>query len=71
MQEPEEILLTPEEAAGYLKVSLATIYRYMNPSETVIPLPSYKVSKGVLRIKKSELDKWITDNKKIEEGGER
>ena len=71
MQETEDILFTPEEAADYLKVSMATIYRYINPAETPNPLPSYKVSKGVVRIKKSELDKWIIDSKKIEEGGEK
>jgi len=53
----KEVLFTPEEAAEYLKISLATIYRYLNQEEN--PLPSYKISRGVIRIKKDELMSWI------------
>ena len=53
----EEIYLTPEEVADYLKVHISTIYRYLELPEN--PLPSYKVSSKNIRIKKSELVSWI------------
>lgn len=71
MDNKEEIYLTPEEAAEYLKVYTATIYRYLKLPEN--PLPSYKVSSKNIRIKKSELMSWVESNfRKPEdtEGGE-
>jgi excisionase family DNA binding protein len=56
MESENEKLLTPEEAADYLKVNISTVYRYF--SEEKNPLPHYKI-KGIVRIKKSELDEWI------------
>lgn len=62
-EEKNIIWLTPEEAAEYLKVSLSTIYRYVNDKEN--PLPSYKISRNKIRISKSEIDEWIKQNLKV------
>ena len=53
----EEDLLTPEEAAEYLSITMSTIYRYLNLPEN--PLPSYKISSKNIRIKKGELVSWV------------
>ena len=57
MSKKEEIYLTPEEAAIYLKIHVSTIYRYLQLPNN--PLPSYKVSSKNIRIKQSELMAWI------------
>jgi excisionase family DNA binding protein len=46
-----------EAVSKYLGVSISTIYRYIHSKEN--PLPSIKISKGVLRVNKKELDDWI------------
>lgn len=46
-----------EEVAGYLKVSLSTVYRYINSKDN--PLPSFKISKKNILVKKYELDVWV------------
>ena len=51
-----------EGVAKYLKISMSTIYRYVNSKEN--PLPSFKISKKVIRVKKDELDKWILEYRK-------
>lgn len=73
MQDQQEDLLTPEEAAEYLKITINTIYKYLDLPEN--PLPSYKISGKTIRIKKDELLNWVAsyfrkpgDNDK--EGGE-
>ena len=50
-------LLTPEEAATYLSITIGTIYKYLSFPEN--PLPSYKISKKNIRIKKEELLSWV------------
>jgi len=63
----ESKLLTPEEAAKYLRVSLSTIYRYLTKNQN--PLPSKKINKNVVRIDLSELHEWLQQfNRK---GGEK
>ena len=47
-------VLTAEEAALYLKISLPTLYRYMRRGE----LPCFKVGNR-WRFKKSMLDAWM------------
>jgi len=55
-----------EEVAKYLKVSMSTIYRYINSEEN--PLPSFKLTKKHIVVKKDELDAWIEEYRK--NGGE-
>ena len=55
--ELDKKMLTPEEAANYLKISITTIYRYLNRKDN--PIPSYKFSSKSIRIEKEELNLWI------------
>ena len=65
-------MLTPEDAANYLNVSISTLYRYLNRKKN--PIPSYKFSSKNIRIKMEELDLWLDQNLNIDrenqEGGE-
>lgn len=72
----ENELLTPQQAAKYLKVSLATIYRYLN-DQREDHLPHYNLSPKSIRIRKSDLDKWVLQHNSLSlekintpEGGE-
>ena len=58
-------MLTPEEVSKYLNVSMPTVYRYLNDKEK--PLPSYKLTKKSIRIKKEDLENWIKNQEKISE----
>jgi len=49
--------LSPEDAAKHIKVSLVTLYRYINQS--VNPLPAHKISSSNIRINQEELDLWV------------
>jgi len=59
-------LISPKEAAEYLRISEATVLRYINAE--VNPLPCYKISKKTIRIKKEALDNWIMET--FNKGGE-
>lgn len=52
--EQTDILLTPAEVAGTLKVSLPTVYRWMRGGA----LPSLRVGRG-RRVRKNELDAFL------------
>jgi len=53
-----------EEVAKYLRVSMPTIYRYINSKLTEDPLPTFKITRGHIVVKKSELDSWIESYRK-------
>lgn len=55
--EEEKKNMTPEDVAQYLGVNISTIYRYL--TQTINPLPSYKITRKNIIIKKEELDSWI------------
>jgi len=55
-----------EEVAKYLKVSMSSVYLYINLKEN--PLPSYKISKKVIRVRREELDEWIVEYRKKNNG---
>ncbi len=59
--DPSEQMLTSEQAAAYLGVSMVTIGRYLNFRKNA--LPSYRFSNRIVRIKKADLDKWIEERK--------
>jgi excisionase family DNA binding protein len=50
----EKEVLTPKEAANYLRISQSALYRYMRNKQ----IPCFKVGNR-WRFKKSVLDKWI------------
>lgn len=50
----EKEVLTPKEAANYLRISQSSLYRYMRNKQ----IPCFKVGNR-WRFKKSVLDKWI------------
>jgi excisionase family DNA binding protein len=54
-----------EEVAKYLKVSMSTVYRYINAKDGEHPLPSFKITKGNIIVKRAELDEWIEEYRKI------
>jgi excisionase family DNA binding protein len=55
-----------EVVCAYLGVSMSTVYRYIHSKEN--PLPSFKISRGVIKVDKKELDAWIENfrNKNLE-----
>lgn len=55
--EEEKKYLSPEEAALYLGVHTSTIYRYVGQLKN--PLPSYKISRKNIVIKKEDIDSWV------------
>lgn len=57
-----------EQVAAYLKVSLSTVYRYINSKEN--PLPSFKITTKNILVKKAELDAWIENYRKNVEPNE-
>jgi excisionase family DNA binding protein len=56
-----ERLLTVKELADYLKVNKFTVYRLVKQGK----LPAFKVG-GHWRFKKREIDRWLTQNLKVE-----
>jgi excisionase family DNA binding protein len=56
-----EIYLSVKEIAFLLKISESTVYRLIESTN----LPASKIGPGTWRVKKSELDKFIEKNKKI------
>ncbi len=55
--EEKDYLMTPREVAKYMKVSLMTITRRMKDMED--PIPTIKISDRIIRIRFSELQKWM------------
>ncbi len=53
---PETDLLTPTEAASYLRKPIGTLYNLVNRKE----IPFLKAG-GSLRFRRSELDAWLLD----------
>lgn len=49
--------MTPTEVAEFLGVSNITVSRYLNKSTN--PLPCYRLSNRVVRIKMADLQKWM------------
>lgn len=56
-------LMTLEETAKLLKVSMPTLYRYIN--REINPLPTFYINAGTPRVSREQFDKWI--NKQIDE----
>lgn len=54
IKEEKSDILTADEAAGYLRIALSTLYRYMQEGR----IPCFKVGKS-WRFKRSVLDRWI------------
>jgi excisionase family DNA binding protein len=57
--EPREDLLTPPEAARYLRVSRRTLDRW---HQTGIGPRSIKLPSGARRYRLADLDRWIKDH---------
>lgn len=57
MNNKQIIWISPEEAAKHLKISMATLYRYIN--QEINPLPAHKISPSNIRINQEELDLWV------------
>jgi excisionase family DNA binding protein len=51
----EEIFLTPQEVSELLQISVQTVRRWIKDKE----LPAYKIGPRVWRIRKSDLDVWL------------
>lgn len=58
---PEEKMLSPQQAAEFIGVSMVTIGRYLNMKNN--PLPAYRLSNRIVRIKPEELQGWIDKRK--------
>jgi len=58
-------LMTLEEVKEYLQIDLSTVYRYINREEN--PLPSYKISRNNIRVRKDELENWVNNYLKVKE----
>ena len=54
----KDYLMTPQEVSEYLGVTITTVSRHMN-SETN-PLPSIRISNRVVRVRKFDLDDWLS-----------
>ncbi len=58
---PETVnLLTPEEVADRLKVSIFTVRRWIHQGE----LPAYRIGRG-WRIGTTDLSKWLETHRKV------
>lgn len=49
--------LSPEDIAKILLVDISTVYRYINLEEGA--LPSFKLGRKTIRIKKQDFYKWM------------
>ena len=65
MNDETKDFLTLQEVTAYLGVSDSTIYRYLNRYKK--PLPSMKISRKKILIKKVDLDKWLEELKIVTE----
>jgi excisionase family DNA binding protein len=50
-------ILTPQEAADFLKVSISQVYRYIGRSDN--PLPIVELSDRTKRIRMKDLQDWM------------
>ena len=55
-----------EEVAEFLAVSMTTLYKYIHAEED--PLPSFRISRRNIKVKKADLDNWLESRRK--NGGE-
>lgn len=62
IQQEYKEFMTVEEVAQYLGVWKDTVYRYIHDVKK--PLPSMKISRKKILIKKIDLDIWLEDSKK-------
>jgi len=60
-------ILTKEQTAEYLQVSLSQVDKYIERDEN--PLPCVQLSDRVKRIQKKDLEKWLNKNS-LQGGGE-
>ena len=51
-----------EQVAEYLNVHISTIYRYIRDIKN--PLPTFNISRKIIRVKKDDLDRWLETYKK-------
>ena len=58
LESGREALLTPEEVADVLKVSIYTVRRWINQRS----LPAYKVGRS-WRIEPAEFERWLQGNR--------
>lgn len=63
LQEMVEFL-NVSDVAEYLGVKEVTVYRYINRHKR--PLPSMKVSRKKILVKKVDLDNWLEEARKVE-----
>jgi excisionase family DNA binding protein len=61
MQEIYKEFLSIEEVAEYLHVYKDTVYRYLKDINK--PLPSIKISRKKILVKKVDLDNWLEEQK--------
>ena len=61
MQEIYKEFLSIEEVAEYLHVYKDTVYRYIKDIKK--PLPSIKISRKKILVKKVDLDNWLEEQK--------
>jgi excisionase family DNA binding protein len=59
-RQPDEQLLTPQQAARYLNVALRTLQSWRQRG---IGPPSIKLPSGVRRYRKDDLDRWIAEHR--------
>jgi excisionase family DNA binding protein len=62
----QEILLTAEQVAHYLKVDKFTVYRLVTQKK----IPAFKVG-NQWRFKRRLIDAWLLKNSNLEENGDR
>ena len=51
-----------QEVADFLGVHINTIYKYIRDEKN--PLPTFKISDRIIRVKKDELDAWVESYRK-------
>jgi len=54
---PEEKMLTPQQAADLLGISTITIGRYINLKTN--PMPCYRISNRMVRINPQQMMEWV------------
>ena len=59
MEKKEIKLLTPKEVAEMLRVSVKTVYSWVNSGR----IPYYKLAGSVVRFKEDEILKWIEESR--------
>ena len=66
MNDEYKEFLTIQEVAEHLGVYRDTVYRYIHDIKK--PLPSMKISRKKILVKKADLDIWLEEFKKAEGG---